>query len=108
MTIQNKKVEIILTNRKYFCNNLKCSRRTFAGSFDPFQFKGNKTIRLEEQIYNIAVNISSIAAQNYLRENIANVSKSTICTLLKKNKDSIKRYILMIFQLRKEKLMVQL
>ena len=28
--------------------------------------------------------MSSIAAQNYLRGNIANVSKSTICTLLKK------------------------
>ena len=84
LPIQNKKVEIILNNKKYFCYNSECSRRTFAESFSCFKFKGKKTLRLEEQISKIAINMSSIAAQNYLRGNIANVSKSTICTLLKK------------------------
>ena len=84
LPIQDKKVQVILNNKKYFCYNTKCTRRTFAESFSCFQFKGKKTIRLEKQIFKIAANMSSIAAQNYLRENIANVRKSTICTLLKK------------------------
>ena len=37
-----------------------------------FQFKGKKTIKLEEQIAKIAVIMSSIYTQNYLRENISN------------------------------------
>ena len=84
LPIQNKKVEIILNNKKYFCFNSECTRTTFAESFSCFYFKGKNTLRLEEQISKIAVNMSSIAAQNYLRENVVNISKSTICTLLKK------------------------
>ncbi|WP_278248754.1 transposase family protein [Clostridium botulinum] len=102
LPMQNKKVEIILNNKKYFCCNTECSQRTFAESFSCFQFKGKKTIRLEEQISRIATNMSSIVAQKYLRVNIANVSKSTICTFLKKdtlmkiNKNDIKKFVLMI------------
>ncbi|NFN86196.1 transposase family protein [Clostridium sporogenes] len=33
LPMQNKKVEIILNNKKYFCCNTECSQKTFAESF---------------------------------------------------------------------------
>ncbi|NFJ83798.1 transposase family protein [Clostridium botulinum] len=59
LPMQNKKIEIILNNKKYFCCNTECSQRTFAESFSCFQFKGKKTIRFEEQISKIAINMTT-------------------------------------------------
>lgn len=84
LPIQDKKVEIILNNKKYFCLNSECHRKTFAESFSCFHPKSKKTVRLTNTIIKIAMNMSSIAAQNYLRDNIVDIGKSTICTLLKK------------------------
>lgn len=84
LPIQDKKVEIILNNKKYFCLNSECSRKTFAERFSCFNPKSKKTIHLTKTITKIAINMSSIAAQNYLRDNVVDISKSTICTFLKK------------------------
>ena len=85
LPMQDKKVTIILNNRKLFCNNKQCTHKTFAEKFDFIAFKGKKTKRLETTIINIAMNVSSLTATSLLRNSIANVGKSTICNLLKKN-----------------------
>jgi len=84
LPIQGKKVKIILKNRKMFCLNPNCNNTTFAETFDFLSYKAKKTNRLENQIINICINVSSLAAEQILRDSIANVSKSTVCNLLKK------------------------
>lgn len=84
LPIQGKKVRIILNNRKMFCNNPDCNYTTFAESFDFLNFKATKTKRLENEIINISMNVSSLTATDFLKESVADVGKSTICNLLKK------------------------
>lgn len=85
LPIQGKKVMITLNNRKMFCNNKDCDYKTFAETFNFLAYKSKKTIRLEDEIVNISQNVSSIAASRIINTRIANVGKSTICNLLKKN-----------------------
>ncbi len=84
LPIQGKKVRVILNNRKMFCNNPDCNHTTFAESFDFLKFKATKTKRLENEIINISMNVSSLTATDFLKESVADVGKSTICNLLKK------------------------
>jgi transposase len=84
LPMQNKKVIIILSNRKMFCLNPDCNHTTFAETFDFLPAKAKKTKRLEDKIINIAMNVSSLTASAILKTNVAKVGKSTICNLLKK------------------------
>lgn len=84
LPIQGKKVRVILNNRKMFCNNPNCNHTTFAESFDFLKFKAKKTKRLENEIINISMNVSSLTATDLLKYSVADVGKSTICNLLKK------------------------
>lgn len=84
LPIQGKKVTIIINNRKMFCVNPNCDKTTFAETFDFLASKAKKSNRLENQIINISINVSSLAAEQILKNSIANVGKSTICNLLKK------------------------
>jgi len=43
--------------------------------------KAKKTKRLENEILNLSLNLSSINASKYLSKKIPKVSKSTICNL---------------------------
>lgn len=86
LPIQDKKVIIILNNRKMFCNNPNCNHKTFAEKFNFISPKGKKTKRLENEIISLSLNLSSITASKYLKRSIANVGKSTICNLLKKER----------------------
>lgn len=86
LPIQSKKVIIIINNRKMICKNPDCSTKTFAETYDFLSHKGKKTKRLEKEILNISVNISSISAARVINENIANICKSTICNIIKKKK----------------------
>lgn len=87
LPIQDKKVMIVLKNRKMFCTNKECTHKTFAETFNFLPFKSKKTTRLENEIINISQNVSSMAAARIINTRIANVGKSTICNLLKKNND---------------------
>ena len=82
--IQEKKVVVIINNRKMFCDNPKYERNTFAENFSFMGNKSKKTHRLENKILNVSNNMSSVAAQRLLRNGVAMVSKSTICLLFKK------------------------
>ena len=87
LPIQGYKVNILLDNRKMFCLNPECKYTTFAERFYFIENKAKKTKRLEDEIIDLSLNCSSIAASQILKGSIANVSKSTICQLLKKKRD---------------------
>lgn len=84
LPIQGKKVMVILSNRKMFCNNPECKYTTFAENFNFLPFKAKKSKRLDDEIINISMNVSSLTATELLRNSVANIGKSTICNLLKK------------------------
>lgn len=79
MPIQGIKVIIILNNKKMFCMNSDCKYKTFAESFEFLYPKAKKSKRLETEIINLAINISSISASSILKSHVAGVGKSTIC-----------------------------
>lgn len=84
LPIQDKKVEIVIDNRKYFCMNPECEHKTFAESFNCLPKMGRRSCRLTKVIINTATNLSSITASKTLRQGTADVGKSTICRLIKK------------------------
>lgn len=84
LPIQGIKVEIIINNRKMFCKNPDCNHTTFAENFDFLRFKAKRTKRLDDEIINISMNVSSLTATDLLKNSVANVGKSTVCNLLKK------------------------
>ncbi len=84
LPIQEKKVIIILANRKMFCDNLECNHTTFAERFDFIDDKSKKTKRLEDEILDISLNCSTVKASQILRENVVDIGRSTISNLLKK------------------------
>jgi transposase len=91
LPIQDKKVEMVIYNRKFFCPNPECSHKTFAESFECLPKMGRRSKRLTEAIMDVSVNLSSVAASKTLKQRTADVGKSTICRLLKKelsNRDS--------------------
>jgi len=49
-----------------FCNNPDCNHTTCAESFDFLKFKAEKTKRLENEIINISMNVSSLTAIDLL------------------------------------------
>lgn len=84
LPIQNMKVVVILSNRKMFCHNPDCEHKTFAETFKFLPAKAKKTKRLEDEIINLSMNVSSLKASALLKTRVAKVGKSTICNLLKK------------------------
>ena len=84
LPIQGYKVMIVIKNRKFFCKNTNCNHTTFIETFSFIKHKAKKTIRLEDEIVRISTNVSSVAASKILKNQIADVGKSTICNLLKK------------------------
>lgn len=90
LPIMDKKTKLILNNRKMFCANPDCKHTTFAEKFEFLAPKSKKTKRLLDKIVDISLNVSSLTAADILKDGIADVSKSTICSLLKKRYTSCK------------------
>ena len=84
LPISGKKVYIEITNRKMFCSNAKCSRKTFAEKYAFVGAKGKKSLRLEKEIINIARSSSSTEAARMLNRSTVKISSGTIRNLLKK------------------------
>jgi len=85
LSIRWKKVTVVLICRRMFCGNENCSKKRFAGTFKLVNPRGKMTKRLEEEIVKISMNMSSIQVSRLIRENIADIGKSSICNLLKKS-----------------------
>lgn len=90
LPIQGKKVIYVINNRKMFCHNSQCNRKTFAEQFSFLPYKAKKSTRLEQEIMIVAQNVSSLVAEKILNRSITKVGKSTICNLLKKQSKLIK------------------
>ena len=86
LPIQGMKVEIIISNRKFFCPNEECAHKTFAESYECLLRMARRSRQLTQAIVHTAINTSSITASKMLGERTADVGKSTICRLLKKER----------------------
>jgi transposase len=89
LPIQGKKVYITISNRKYFCDNPACPNTTFAEPFSCLKPKAKKSGRLLNEIMKVSLEVSSVTASRMLKNGVADISKSTICNILKKNGRSI-------------------
>jgi len=89
LPIQDKKVNLILENKKYFCGNDSCKHKTFAEQFGFFEANATKTKRLQEVILRVSLTQSSVSASEYLRRSVADVGKTTICEMLKKERQTV-------------------
>ena len=89
LPIQDKKVIVVIKNRKMFCDNPDCKKTTFAETFSFIPPKGKKSKRLIEKIIDISLNVSSVTAASLLSDGVVNIGKSTICTMLKKTKSQV-------------------
>lgn len=89
LPIQDKKVIIVIKNRKMFCDNPDCKNTTFAESYSFLPPKGKKSKRLIDKIIDVSLNVSSVTASEILKNGVANVGKSTICNMLKKTKSQV-------------------
>jgi transposase len=86
LPIQDKKLIVVLYNRKLFCENPDCKNVTFAETFSFLPSKGKKSIRLIDKIIDISLNVSSMTASSILGNGVVDIGKSTICRMLKKTK----------------------
>lgn len=84
LPIMGMKSKIIINNKKMFCINPECSHTTFAETFHFLKPKAKKSNRLLDKIMDVSLNVSSLNASDLLKNGIADVGKSTICSLLKK------------------------
>lgn len=86
LPVSGKPVIIRLQCNKYICRNPKCKShgKTFTAGMGFVSRRGRMTKRLEDRISQTAASVSSVSAQNLLRKSGIQVSKSTICSMLKK------------------------
>lgn len=68
LPIQDKKVIIIIKNRKFICENHERSKKTFSENFNCIEFKSKKSKRLIKYIVDLSMRVSSIDASNILRK----------------------------------------
>ena len=83
--LHDKQTILLLNVRKMFCDNPNCSHKTFSERFSFISPNGKKTTRLIERILMTSVKLSSVSASALLKADSIQVSKSSICDLLKKN-----------------------
>jgi len=86
LPIDDKKVIIVIENRKMFCQNLECSYKKFVENFSFLPRGSKRTTRLEQEILRISINCSSIASSKILSKGFVDIGKSAICRLIKKHK----------------------
>ena len=83
-----EKVEVIIKNRKFFCRNPECEHKTFAERYECLPRMARNSKRLTQAIVNTSISVSSITASKMLKQGTADVGKSTICRLLKKEREN--------------------
>lgn len=85
LPMQNKKVILLVKTRKMFCVNKDCVKKTFSEKHSFTDTKAKKTNRLIKNIIYTSTQLSSVNASKVLKSSSIEVSKSSICALLKKN-----------------------
>lgn len=87
LPIQNYKVKLVIKVKKYFCNNEKCKKITFAEPLNFVDKNALRTKRLDEYINKVGLSTSSIEARKQIKATHVDISNNTIIRIIKKNKD---------------------
>ena len=111
--MQDKQTILLLNIRKMFCVNQECAQKTFSERFEFISLNGKKTKRLIDKILDTSTKLSSVNASALLNNSSIQISKSSICDLLKKYqglwiKLPLQKYVWMILYFAKDKTMKQL
>ena len=85
LPIQGKKAVLLVLTRKFFCHNDMCCKRTFSERHTFVDSNGKRTKPLEKNILFTTSQLSSVNASKILKNSNVDISKSSICVLLKKN-----------------------
>ena len=88
LPIQNNSVKLVLTVKKFFCNNPKCNHKTFCEKFDFVDSKAVRTKRLDEYINKMGLRDNSMDAVRNLKDAGITVSSNTVLRIVKKNKNN--------------------
>lgn len=83
--LHGRQTILLLKTRKMFCFNPECCHKTFSEPFEFVSPKSKKTKRLINKIRMTSVKLSSVSASALLKNEGVQVSKTTICEMLKKN-----------------------
>lgn len=75
LPVQGKKIIIVLSNRKIFCDNPECNHTIFAERFDFIDDKSKKTKCLEDEILKVSLNCSTTMISRILRENVVDAGR---------------------------------
>ena len=86
LPILKYKVKLVITVKKYFCNNPKCKHTTFAEPLDFVEKNALRTKRLDEYINEVGLKNSSIEARNQITSSHVKISNNTILRIIKKKK----------------------
>ena len=86
LPIQGMKVEVVIRSHKFYCPNEECGHKTFAERYECLPRMARRSRQLTRAIVHTALNTSSVTASKIMREGTADVGKSTICRLLKKER----------------------
>ena len=87
LPIQNYKVKLVIKVKKYFCNNEKCKKTTFAEPLNFVDKNAIRTKRLDEYINKVGLTTSSMEAKKQINETHVDISNNTILRIIKKNKN---------------------
>jgi len=82
----NYKVELHILWKKYFNEDLAVKKTTVSEKFDFIPPRGRRTNRLNELLLSMQKEMSAIGCERFIKENIADVSDSTILRIVKKTK----------------------
>jgi transposase len=85
IAIQNRQTILLLNTRKMFCCNPECDHKTFSERFEFIAPNERKTKRLINKILMTSSKLSSVSASALLQADSIHISKSSICSMLKKN-----------------------
>ena len=78
------KIELHILWKKYFNEDTSLSKTTISEKFDFIPERGRRTSRLDKLLLSMQNEMSAIGCERFIKENIADVSDSTILRLLKK------------------------
>jgi hypothetical protein len=78
------KVALRILWKKYFDEDPTSGKTTVAETFDFIPPRGRRTKRLDELLLSMQKEMSAIGCERFIKDNIADVSDSTILRILKK------------------------
>ena len=84
INIGGNKVELHILWKKLYNKNPLTDKTTVSEKFDFVSERGRRTKRLDELLLSMQKEMSAIGCERYIKENIADVSDSTILRILKK------------------------